>query len=47
LNDALAQYGKPETFNTDQGSQFTSFDFTGALKDSQGAATVLMSQDGR
>ena len=24
LKDALAKYGKPETFNTDQGSQFTS-----------------------
>jgi putative transposase len=28
LNEALARYGKPEIFNTDQGSQFTSFDFT-------------------
>jgi len=27
LNEALARYGKPEIFNTDQGSQFTSFDF--------------------
>jgi len=32
LNEALARYGKPEIFNTDQGSQFTSFDFTGLLK---------------
>ncbi len=30
---ALARYGKPEIFNTDQGSQFTSLEFTGALKD--------------
>lgn len=28
LKEALAQYGKPEIFNTDQGSQFTSFLFT-------------------
>ena len=33
LNEALARYGKPEIFNTDQGSQFTSLAFTGALKD--------------
>ena len=32
LNEALSKYGKPKIFNTDQGSQFTSFDFTGALK---------------
>ncbi len=43
LNDALDRYGKPEIFNTDQGSQFTSFDFTGRLKD----AEVTVSMDGR
>ncbi len=43
LNEALARYGKPEIFNTDQGSQFTSFDFTGVLK----AAEVTISMDGR
>jgi putative transposase len=43
LNEALAQYGKPEIFNTDQGSQFTSFGFTGLLK----AAEVTISMDGR
>ncbi len=32
LNEALSKYGKPEIFNTDQGSQFTSYDFTGVLK---------------
>ena len=32
LNEALSKYGKPEIFNTDQGSQFTSFDFAGVLK---------------
>ena len=32
LEEAFAKYGQPEIFNTDQGSQFTSDDFTGALK---------------
>ena len=43
LEEALARYGKPEIFNTDQGSQFTSFGFTGVLKD----ADVAISMDGR
>ncbi len=43
LNEALDTYGKPEIFNTDQGGQFTSFDFTGRLKD----AEVTISMDGR
>ncbi len=43
LNEALSRYGKPEIFNTDQGSQFTSADFTGVLKD----AGVAISMDGR
>ncbi len=43
LDEALGQYGKPEVFNTDQGSQFTSLDFTGVLKD----ADVAISMDGR
>ncbi len=43
LNDALARYGRPEIFNTDQGSQFTSSEFTGVLKD----AGVAISMDGR
>lgn len=32
LNDALSQYGKPEIFNTDQGSQYTSELHTQRLK---------------
>ena len=32
LEDAIAKYGAPEIFNTDQGSQFTSEEFTGVLK---------------
>jgi putative transposase len=31
LEDSLTQWGKPEIFNTDQGSQFTSHDFTKLL----------------
>jgi len=43
LNEALARYGKPDIFNTDQGSQFTGFEFTNTLKD----AEVAISMDGR
>ncbi len=32
LEEALRNFGKPEIFNSDQGSQFTSTDFTGVLK---------------
>jgi putative transposase len=43
LNEALSRHGKPEIFNTDQGSQFTSLAFTQVLKD----AGVAISMDGR
>ena len=43
LEEALARYGKPEIFNTDQGSQFTSDVFTHALKN----AEVRISMDGK
>jgi len=43
LEEALARFGKPEIFNTDQGSQFTSLRFTGLLQD----AGVRISMDGR
>lgn len=43
LKEAMAKYGKPEIFNTDQGSQFTSAAFTQVLKD----AKVKISMDGR
>jgi putative transposase len=33
LEEALARHGRPEILNTDQGSQFTSHDFTKALID--------------
>ncbi|WP_324292331.1 DDE-type integrase/transposase/recombinase [uncultured Martelella sp.] len=32
VEEALGRYGKPEIFNSDQGSQFTSIDFTGVSK---------------
>ena len=32
LDEALARHGTPEIFNTDQGSQFTGFAFTGRLR---------------
>ncbi len=43
LQEALARFGRPEIFNTDQGSQFTSSDFTEVLR----AADVRISMDGR
>lgn len=43
LEEALAKHGKPEIFNTDQGSQFTSIDFTGVLLD----AKIAISIDGK
>ena len=43
LDEALGRYGRPEIFNTDQGSQFTSFAFTGRLH----AAGIRISMDGR
>ena len=43
LEDALAQHGKPEIFNTDQGSQFTGAAFTGALADNG----IAISMDGK
>ncbi|GAC1547208.1 MAG: hypothetical protein NVS2B7_22810 [Herpetosiphon sp.] len=43
LQDALARFGRPEIFNTDQGSQFTSPRFTGVLRE----AGVRISMDGR
>jgi putative transposase len=43
LDEALARHGKPEIFNTDQGSQFTSAAFTGRLLDN----AIAISMDGR
>ena len=45
LEDAMARFGKPDIFNTDQGSQFTSDDFTGTLKDH--GITISMDGKGR
>ena len=43
LEDAIAKYGKPEIFNSDQGSQFTSNDFTKVLKTNK----IEISMDGK
>jgi len=43
LEEALVKYGKPEIFNTDQGSQFTSEEFTGVLQ----KHGITISMDGR
>jgi putative transposase len=43
VKEALARHAKPEIFNTDQGSQFTSTDFTGLLLDNK----IAISMDGR
>lgn len=43
VEEALTKYGKPEIFNTDQGSQFTSVAFTDLLK----AHEIAISMDGK
>lgn len=43
VQEAINRYGKPDIFNTDQGCQFTSLEFTGLLKD-QG---IQISMDGK
>ena len=43
LKEALERYGAPQIFNTDQGAQFTSKEFTNTLKSSG----VAISMDGK
>ena len=43
MDEALARHGRPEIFNPDQGSQFTSAAFTGLLSDN----AIKISMDGR
>ena len=43
VEEALAKYGRPAIFNTDQGSQFTSAAFTGLLLENK----IAISMDGR
>src|ERR671921_1813619 len=43
LEEALSRHGRPEIFNTDQGSQFTGEAFTGVLTRNQ----IAISMDGR
>jgi putative transposase len=43
VSEAIACHGRPEIFNTDQGSQFTGAEFTGLLKEHQ----IRISMDGK
>lgn len=43
LHEALERFGTPEIFNTDQGAQFTSDEFIGALR----ARSIRISMDGK
>jgi putative transposase len=43
VEEAIARYGRPTIFNTDQGAQFTSADFTGLLRDHG----IAISMDGK
>jgi putative transposase len=43
LEEAISRYGPPEIFNSDQGSQFTSHDFTRVLKEN----CIKISMDGK
>ena len=43
LKEAIAKYGKPEIMNSDQGSQFTGFEWINALKE----VDVKISMDGK
>ena len=43
VEEAIARHGKPDIFNTDQGSQFTSADFIGLLTEHQ----IAISMDGK
>jgi putative transposase len=43
VKEAIARWGRPEIFNTDQGSQFTSHDFTKLLQDND----IAISMDGK
>jgi putative transposase len=46
LEEALARFGKPEIFNTDQGSQFTSPRFTAVLRDAEFASPWMAAAAG-
>lgn len=43
VKEAIVRWGRPEIFNTDQGSQFTSHDFIKLLKDNE----IAISMDGK
>lgn len=44
VREAVARYGKPEIFNTDQGSQFTDGDFVALIREELG---IKLSMDGK
>lgn len=44
VEEAIAQYGKPQIFNTDQGSQFTDGDFVDLIREKHG---IALSMDGK
>lgn len=44
VQEAIATYGKPEIFNTDQGSQFTDHDFVQLIREEHG---IALSMDGK
>jgi putative transposase len=49
VSEAFGKYGRPEIFNTDQGPQYTSFDFTGLFeaKDGNGNLLTRLSMDSK
>lgn len=44
VQDAIATYGRPEIFNTDQGSQFTDGEFVALIREEHG---IALSMDGK
>jgi len=44
VQEAIAEHGKPEIFNSDQGSQFTDGDFVKLIREEHG---IALSMDGR
>ncbi len=47
VRDAVALLGKPEVINSDQGSQFTSYEYQRLFKDDQHCAGVRISMNGK
>ncbi len=47
VEDAIAMHGQPEIINSDQGSQFTAFEYTGLLTDRENPIQISMDGKGR